>query len=117
MKIIISGALGRMGRAVETAVIAAGHTVICGIDVSVDKCGTPLGVNYPVYPSINDFSGKADALIDFSHHTAIFSLMDYAVENNLPCVISTTGHTDEEMAYMQRAAENQEMLEKLFTVF
>lgn len=47
--------------------------------------------------SIFDFSGDADVIIDFSHHSASPELIKYAVEKDLPIVIATTGHDDREL--------------------
>ena len=48
---------------------------------------------------------KADVLIDFSHHTAIADVLNYAKANGCAAVIGTTGHTAEEKALIHAAAE------------
>ena len=48
---------------------------------------------------------SADCIIDFSHHSAIAELCDYAVKNKLPLVIATTGHTEEENGMINEAAK------------
>jgi 4-hydroxy-tetrahydrodipicolinate reductase len=61
--------------------------------------------DFPVYVSAEDFTGKCDVIVDFSFHTATEGLLNYAVKNNLPIVIATTGHTEEETALIKKAAE------------
>ena len=47
----------------------------------------------------------ADVMIDFSHHTAIRDVLDYAKQIGAAVVIGTTGHTDEEKALIYEAAK------------
>ena len=48
---------------------------------------------------------EADVVIDFSHHTAIASVLAYAKRIGAAAVIGTTGHTPEEKALIHAAAE------------
>ncbi len=48
----------------------------------------------------------ADVIIDFSHHSAIFSVMEYAKKTGCAVVVGTTGHTEEEKACIYRAAQS-----------
>ena len=54
--------------------------------------------------SVNDFSGDADVIIDFSHHTAAPEVAEYAAKRGIALVMATTGHTDEELAAIKDAA-------------
>lgn len=47
----------------------------------------------------------ADVVIDFSHHTAVRDVLDYAKQIGAAVVIGTTGHTDEEKALIYEAAK------------
>lgn len=98
--IILSGCLGRMGRAVCDAAAERGDRIVAGID--------PLGgsADYPIYTSPAEIPADctADVIIDFSHHTALPALLEFAQARNLPVVVATTGHTAEETAAMQEAA-------------
>ena len=47
-----------------------------------------------------------DCIIDFSHHSCTESLMDFAVSNNIPTVVATTGHTEEELLVIEEAAKH-----------
>lgn len=61
------------------------------------------GDGVTVLRSLTDFTGEADVIIDFSHHTATASLLSYALSRKLPVVVATTGHTDEEMELLRTA--------------
>ena len=94
MRAVICGANGAMGK------------LICGIlgdevigKVSIDGEG---GV-----PKTFDELGavEADVVIDFSHHTAITEVLNYAKKIGAAAVVGTTGHTPEEKALIFAAAE------------
>ena len=99
MKVIINGALGKMGIAI-TQLVCEGY---CGASLAamVDVNAEPTD---NVYTDLNDYSGCADVIIDFSHHSAVSSLLPYAVKHSIPVVIATTGHTEEEKALMAEAS-------------
>ncbi|MBR6709346.1 MAG: 4-hydroxy-tetrahydrodipicolinate reductase [Clostridia bacterium] len=100
-RIILSGCLGRMGRAVEAAVLEQAELcIVAGIDPSGGKA------SYPVFaaPDAIPADLEADVIVDFSHHTALPALLDFAVSRALPVVVATTGHDDTELAAMRSAA-------------
>ncbi len=102
MKLIITGACGRMGRAVAEAAANSGAIVAAGVDINCTSA--PLTFKYPVYEKLSDFTGAADVLVDFSHHTATESILAFALARRLPVVIATTGQTDADMAAMRAAS-------------
>lgn len=98
MRVIINGACGRMGVEVEKLLLASEKHEIAA---KIDKFGT----GSDVLSDINDFSGEADVIIDFSNHLATEELMAYAANRKIPVVVSTTGHTDEELEMINEAAK------------
>lgn len=92
-----------MGKAI-TAAAQDEFDIVAGIDVNASALGAAC--SFPVYESISDFSGKADAIVDFSHHTALPSLLDYAKRTHTPLVVATTGHTEDELSMMKEAAKD-----------
>jgi 4-hydroxy-tetrahydrodipicolinate reductase len=96
IKVLINGACGRMGKEVEK-IVEASETMT--VAAKVDKMAAESGC----YTDINDFSGEADIIIDFSNHLGTKDLLDYAVKNNIPTVVATTGHTPEELALIEDA--------------
>ncbi len=102
-KIILTGAYGRMGHAVCELVYADARTeIVCGVDVS----DAPLTLPFPVYKSIFDVTEQADVIIDFSHHSAIYDILGYAKEKSIPAVIATTGHDEDETAFIEESAKD-----------
>ena len=51
---------------------------------------------FPVFNQIEDITEKPDIIIDFSVPVATFRILEYAVANQVPVVIATTGFSDEE---------------------
>ncbi len=102
MEIIIHGAAGRMGQMVENRASAgfAGAHVAALVSRSLAAGGAPS-----CYDSLDAYDGDADVVVDFSHHEATGTLLDYCVHRSLPVVIATTGQTEEELAMIEAAAE------------
>lgn len=100
MKIIINGAGGRMGK--EVVRLAedgfGGSTIAAKADICYETNGNE-------YKKLADFGGTADCIIDFSHHSATAEIMDYAVKNNIPTVIASTGQTPEELEAITDASK------------
>lgn len=89
-----------MGAAVVAAATGAGHRIAAGIDQN------PAATSpFPVFAAPEECTVQADVIIDFSHHSALPALLEFAEERHLPAVICTTGHTEEELAHLARAAE------------
>ena len=94
-----------MGQAIVREVEGNGdYRILAGVDINADSVGAAC--SFPVYGTISDFPGKADVIIDFSHHTALPSLIDYAKKTKTPIVVCTTGHTDEEKGLMSEASKD-----------
>lgn len=102
MKILVCGISGRMGK--EVAKLAEsgyrGAELIGGYDIVTSDMG-----DVPVYTDYADIAETPDVIVDFSHHAAIASLLDYAENKNVPVVIATTGHTDDELALINESAK------------
>jgi 4-hydroxy-tetrahydrodipicolinate reductase len=101
LKIIISGCNGHMGRVVESLCAADPQVeVVAGFDVLGSNDG-----NFPVYSSPAQFTGKADAVIDFSSPAALDGLLEFAQATGTPLVLATTGYTPEQVAQIGAAAQ------------
>lgn len=98
IKVIMNGAMGRMGKEIVKSIEQSDDVKIAAlIDINGD--------GKDVLRSIDDFTGDADVIIDFSHHTAVHSVLDYAKKRNIPAVVATTGMTEEELKYIDECAE------------
>jgi 4-hydroxy-tetrahydrodipicolinate reductase len=76
MKLALHG-YGKMGKTIERIAQEAGHEVVCILDVDRDE---PLA--------------GAEALIDFSHASALDRALGIACEQQIDLVIGTTGWND-----------------------
>ncbi len=99
MKILISGALGHMGRAVAAQASADGIEIGAGVDALQGDCSFPCHTGFDALP---DCSGAV--IVDFSRPEALTSLLAYAVKNHLPVVLATTGYTPEQEQEVDQAA-------------
>jgi len=94
MRAVICGANGAMGK------------LICGIlgDEVIGKVSIDGENNVPrTFEELGKV--EADVVIDFSHHTAIAEVLNYAKMIGASAIIGTTGHTAEEKALIYAAAE------------
>ena len=93
------------------------RAVICGANGAMGKliCGI-LGQEVVGRVSLHGEDGaaktfdelgtvEADVVLDFSHHTAVFDVLNYARKIGAAAVIGTTGHTAEEKAAIYTAAK------------
>ncbi|MDD2561288.1 MAG: 4-hydroxy-tetrahydrodipicolinate reductase [Eubacteriales bacterium] len=98
-KLIISGACGKMGRMLASEAPAAGFEVVAGVDSNHNPT-----VSFPLF---TQFAGLPipDVLIDFSSPAILEPLLGYAANARIPCVLGTTGYTDDDMAQIKKAAE------------
>lgn len=98
MKILISGALGYMGREVAAQAQALGHEIACGVDV------VPGTAAFPLYPTFEDCP-PVDVIVDFSTWKPGADVLTYALKHRIPAVIATTGLTEEQLAAIDGAAK------------
>ena len=98
--IIIQGIAGRMGRAVYEL---ASQRTDCRVVAGVDRVDPGLPV--PVVSRLEDLPVRGDVLIDFSSPEAARAALSYCRGALLPCVICTTGLTEEDQALLRQAAK------------
>ena len=98
MRIIISGAAGHMGRAVAEAARNHGVDIACRVDLHSGESG--FVSDWAEVPA-----DCADALIDFSHPSALSAILDYGTRSGVPLVLATTGYSEADIAAIGKAAE------------
>lgn len=102
MKIILSGYSGAMGRVVtELCQELEGYEIVAGYSRREVE-----GFKYPVYSDLNDINEDADVIIDFSNVDAVLDVVDYAVKENIPMVIASTGLGDNQYEAIEKAAKD-----------
>lgn len=105
MNILLNGICGHMGR--EVAKLAnegyRGANLTVGVDPNAD--GSEAAVCVKSFGEIIPL-GNVDCIVDFSHHSCVSELLGFAVENGIPTVVATTGHTPEEVNIIREAAKS-----------
>lgn len=101
VKIVITGANGKMGRVISGLIAERDDcTVIAGIDINTEQTGS-----FPIVRSPFDLPEKPDVIIDFSHPSALDDLLSYCTMNGVPVVVATTGYTDEQISRIKKTGE------------
>lgn len=89
-----------MGRVITNMCAAdADIEIVAGVDVNAVEAA------YPVYRAFGDIKEEADVLVDFSSSSALEGLLAYCTARRVPAVICSTGHSDEQIASMKKAAD------------
>lgn len=102
MRILVNGLYGHMGREVAKLALDGYRGAELAAGVSPHG-GTDFAV--PCVSDIRDACADVDCIIDFSHHACTNALLEFAVSNNIPLVLATTGQTEDERAAIAEAAE------------
>ncbi len=101
MRIIVNGACGRMGK--EVVVAAQNGYQNAELAAACDVIRPEL--NCPCYTNLSDIIEDCDVLIDFSHHGATKTVLDFALLHGIPAVVATTGQTEDEKQLIEQAAK------------
>lgn len=101
MKVLVHGACGKMGAEVLKYIDATeGVTLFAGVD------GMKRGETaFPCYASFDEVEGTPDVIVDFSFHTLVPSVMEYATRVGCAVVVATTGMDEAELASVREAAK------------
>lgn len=92
MRILLSGASGKMGGEIIKAIENnKDFEIVCGFDAVEGNRG------FPIYNDINEINEKVDVIIDFSVPIATFKILEYARKTKTPTVIATTGFNQEQL--------------------
>ena len=102
MRILVNGLYGHMGREVAKLALDGyrGAELTAGVS---PHGGTEFAV--PCACDFRDACADVDCIIDFSNHACTEALLDFAVRNNIPLVLATTGQTEAERSAIAAAAE------------
>lgn len=99
-KIIMHGCNGRMGQFITRIAAEDANTeIVAGIDVSNHIQNT-----YPVFDDIQKCDVEADVVIDFASAKVVDKLLDYCVDRKIPCVLCTTGLSEEQLKKIEEAS-------------
>ncbi len=99
-KIIMHGCCGRMGQMITDIVSRDDRCeIVAGIDARGGACS-----DYPIYQTLEECSIEADVVIDFSTAAAVDGLLAWCKEKKIPCVVCTTGLSEEQMAVLKETS-------------
>lgn len=99
IKVLLAGVHGTMGKtflATDTEDIE----VVAGFGTN------EMVINgIPCVNNLDDLRLDIDIIIDFSHFSALEILLTYASQKNLPIIVASTGHSEENLLLMKEASK------------
>ncbi|MEG1848675.1 MAG: 4-hydroxy-tetrahydrodipicolinate reductase [Lachnospiraceae bacterium] len=105
-RIIMHGCNGKMGQMITSLIEEDPQIeIVAGIDIShlIDH-------TYPVYSNIADCEVEADVVIDFASAKAADALLTYCTTRQIPCVLCTTGLSEEQLQRVKEASNQVAIL-------
>ena len=106
INVIMHGCNGKMGQTISKLLSDDPNLkIVAGIDAFDNGSNS-----YPVFTNINVCDIVADVIIDFSIESAVLALLDFAVLKQIPCVLCTTGLSEELQKHLVKTAEKVAIL-------
>lgn len=101
IKVLVHGSNGKMGGHVrEQLKKCEDMELACGVDhVSTGN------EDYPYFNSFDKVNTVPDIIIDFSFHTLVKGVLEYAISIKKPVVIATTALDDSDKAFVAKASQ------------
>ena len=101
VNILICGAGGKMGATLLELLHGESQAkAVCGVDIH------PLeNAHMPVYKCFDEVTKKVDVIIDFSSPAVLKSELEWAIKNNVPVVLGSTGFSEEQLKYIDECAK------------
>ena len=114
INIVITGASGRMGRALIEATLETDGAVLSG--ATVRSSSTLVGADAgelvsqghrgaPIHSGLDLFGSLSPVVIDFTTIGATLEHLQWCLDNDAPCVIGTTGFSEAQEAVIAEAAK------------
>lgn len=106
IRVIMHGCNGKMGQVI-TGLLQEDETaeIVAGVDAFRQTSDT-----YPVFQNLAECDVKADVVIDFSAAPAVDGLLEVCVERGLPCVLCTTGLSEDQLQKVEEASKKVAIL-------
>jgi 4-hydroxy-tetrahydrodipicolinate reductase len=109
IRVLVSGAAGKMGSEVVRAVSAAdGMEVVAAVDPAVAGCLVPTGDGEHVEcrADLADAIARCtpDVMVDFTHPSVVEANIGVALAAGVNCVVGTTGLSEERLAALVGSA-------------
>ncbi|MCD7888464.1 MAG: 4-hydroxy-tetrahydrodipicolinate reductase [Oscillospiraceae bacterium] len=97
---VISGCFGKMGKVVGDVISKRDDIeAVAGVDKVVSG-----ELPFETVTDVSKLTCKPDVIIDFSHPSALPSLLDYAKTNGTALVLATTGYSETDIADIKSAS-------------
>ncbi|MFN3550227.1 MAG: 4-hydroxy-tetrahydrodipicolinate reductase [Endomicrobiia bacterium] len=96
IKIIINGALGKMGKRITEIALQDNELEIVGLVDIVEKEISVLPQLPKVVSNIEKYINSSDVVIDFSSPEGTINILNFCQKHKKPVVIGTTGHNEEQ---------------------
>ena len=94
MKIVVYGA-GVMAQYVKESILNTGNEFVGFVD--------PLGNGD--FLTLKNSDIEYEGIIDFSHFSLLEKVLESAIEKNVPLLVATTGHSEEQLKKITQAAD------------
>lgn len=106
LKIIICGYSGKMGKTVTSVAMRSNKCeIVAGVDRGNHSAKNQEFPAFSSFESLKTNGIKADVIIDFSHPTALLSILEYARQKVIPLVLCTTGYSKEQLSLIADASQ------------
>ena len=106
LNVLLCGCYGHMGKIVTDLLCERADITLIGVD-GMPPQGVP---KFPIFKTFDEVNIDSDVIIDFSHHSLMLPLLDYAERSKTPAVICTTGLEDTIHARMDEVAKTVPIL-------
>ncbi|MEO0180079.1 MAG: 4-hydroxy-tetrahydrodipicolinate reductase [candidate division WOR-3 bacterium] len=106
IKVILSGALGRMGRVVAEAIRGAPDIELVGGIESQEKLSEKP--EFPLFPDLSGLTG--DVLVDFTNPGVSIGILEQGASSGMGLVVGTTGFTEEQKETIKGLANSVPVL-------
>lgn len=117
IRVIVAGALGKMGRETLKAVAGDEELELVGAaDIKFNEKNNNFDavldrLDIPCYSDLERLVAevKPDVMVDFTNPQVVFNNARLALENKVTCVVGTTGLKDMEIEQLERLARENEV--------
>ncbi|NLJ94286.1 MAG: 4-hydroxy-tetrahydrodipicolinate reductase [Clostridiaceae bacterium] len=104
MKILMSGATGKMGRMIfQMLEQSKQHQIIAGFAVELDE-----KLPFPIYLNLEECqeTDEIEMIIDFSSPNSLADLLNFALANKKPIILASTGYSAEQEEQIKKASKS-----------
>jgi len=110
LRLVVTGATGRMGSEVRALAAERGHDVVAVTETAPMDLSGPGGAETFAASDLEAALSGADALVDFTVPEASLEYVETAADAGVPCVVGTTGFNEEGRSRLREASERVPVL-------